>query len=79
MKSSLARTVLIPSGLTAAESATYGGMHKKDLSVGNFRFRDCDTDNIKQTNGKYNENSVSSKRFQCVKKGVIQLIEKETD
>ena len=29
MKSPLARTVLIPSGLTAAESATYGGMHKQ--------------------------------------------------
>ena len=29
MKPSLAKTVLIPSGLTPAESATYWAMHKK--------------------------------------------------
>ena len=62
----LAKTVLIPLGLTAAALTVNAGIHKKNVDS-NLRFRN-NTNNIKQRNGRYHENGQVSQRFWLIDK-----------
>ena len=54
----LAKSVLIPLGLTAAASAADAGIHKKNIGIWEY-----DLNNFKWINKRYNENCSSTWRF----------------